>query len=222
MSITKRLDELLLKNGIPKRNIKRELANTCSLSYEAIRQWYTGDSKNIRNDNLTAIAKRFNTTTDWILTGKESKASHFEIIKTAQKQGHNTISMPILLDFNNHNNHFNVLVSMDMNIENLKKLVDFTDPKKLRPYSMGDDSMKNTFDVGDWLLIDQAITKIDKNGVYLIKYLNEECVRRFQLSPTKEWLMIPDNSNYQTFAIENKNDIMVMGKVVYAWNGRRV
>lgn len=221
MSIIKRLDELLLKNGIPKRNIKRELANTCNLSYEAIRQWYTGDSKNIRNDNLTAIAKRFNTTTDWILTGKETKTSDNRMFSSIKKQNDNIISMPILLDQSTIDNQFNVLAGIDMNIENLKKLVNFTDSNKLQPYSMPDDSMKNTFDIGDWLLIDQAITKIDKNGVYLVNYLHEQCVRRFQLSPNKDWLMIPDNSNYQTFPIKT-DDLIVIGKVIYAWNGRRI
>jgi len=50
--------------------VKRDIATTCGISYEAVRQWYAGDTGNIKNDNLVALADGYDTTVDWLLSGK--------------------------------------------------------------------------------------------------------------------------------------------------------
>ncbi|OUM28176.1 XRE family transcriptional regulator [Pseudomonas sp. 1239] len=40
------------------------------MSYEAVRQWFAGDTENIKNENLVAIADGYDTTVDWLLSGK--------------------------------------------------------------------------------------------------------------------------------------------------------
>ncbi|XRA86511.1 XRE family transcriptional regulator [Pseudomonas putida] len=52
------------------RNVKRDIANTCGISYEAVRQWFAGDTENIKNENLVALAEGYDTTVDWLLSGK--------------------------------------------------------------------------------------------------------------------------------------------------------
>lgn len=51
------------------RGVKRDIANTCKISYEAVRQWFAGDTDNIKNENLSAIADGYDTTVDWLLSG---------------------------------------------------------------------------------------------------------------------------------------------------------
>lgn len=67
-----RIEELMTEKGIPKRNIKRTLANVCKTSYQAVRDWFTGATGEISPKHLVAIAKNLNTTTDYLLTGKIS------------------------------------------------------------------------------------------------------------------------------------------------------
>lgn len=222
MSITKRLDELLIKNGIPKRSIKRELAAACGLSYEAVRKWYSGQSNNIRNDNLTAIAKKFNTTTDWILTGKEAKSNHGVPVNTVKTEDQNTISIPLIADKNTYG--YNILIGVDMDLEALKKLIPCKDYSKLTGASMPDDSMCKTIANGDPLLIDENYRSIETDGIYKVEYAKKTYIRRFQLSLSNDLRMIPDNNNYESYTITKDmfKDFIVIGKVVYMWCGQRV
>ncbi len=72
MKITDRIAKLVLarKPEIGPRGFKRDIATTCGVSYEAVRQWFAGDTGNIKNENLIAIAEGYDTTVDWLLSGK--------------------------------------------------------------------------------------------------------------------------------------------------------
>lgn len=71
MKITDRITKLVLarRPGIGPRSVKRDIANTCDITYEAVRQWFAGDTENIKNENLVALAKGYDTTIDWLLSG---------------------------------------------------------------------------------------------------------------------------------------------------------
>lgn len=71
MNITDRITKLVLarKPDIGPRGVKRAIASACGISYEAVRQWYAGDTGNIKNENLVAVAEKFDTTVDWLLSG---------------------------------------------------------------------------------------------------------------------------------------------------------
>jgi transcriptional regulator with XRE-family HTH domain len=49
--------------------VRRELAKTCEISYEAVRQWFSGDTANIRNEHLVSIARKYKVSVDWLLSG---------------------------------------------------------------------------------------------------------------------------------------------------------
>ncbi|KFE50117.1 XRE family transcriptional regulator [Pseudomonas syringae] len=72
MKITDRITKLVYarKPEVGPRGYKRDISNTCGISYEAVRQWFAGDTSNIRNENLVAIAEGYDTTVDWLLSGK--------------------------------------------------------------------------------------------------------------------------------------------------------
>ena len=72
MKITDRITKLVLarKPTIGVRSVKRDIATTCGISYEAVRQWFAGDTENIKNENLVALADGYDTTVDWLLSGK--------------------------------------------------------------------------------------------------------------------------------------------------------
>lgn len=72
MKTTDRITKLVLarRPELGVRNVKRDIANTCGISYEAVRQWFAGDTENIKNENLVALADGYDTTVDWLLAGK--------------------------------------------------------------------------------------------------------------------------------------------------------
>lgn len=71
MNITERMRKLVLsrKPEVGQRGVKRAIANACGISYEAVRQWFSGDTTSIKNENLIAISEKFDTTVDWLLSG---------------------------------------------------------------------------------------------------------------------------------------------------------
>ncbi|MEX5490790.1 S24 family peptidase [Pseudomonas fulva] len=72
MKTTDRITKLVLarRPELGVRNVKRDIATTCGISYEAVRQWFAGDTENIKNENLVALADGYDTTVDWLLGGK--------------------------------------------------------------------------------------------------------------------------------------------------------
>lgn len=72
MKTTERITKLVLarRPGLGVRNVRRDIATTCGISYEAVRQWFAGDTENIKNENLVALADGYDTTVDWLLSGK--------------------------------------------------------------------------------------------------------------------------------------------------------
>ncbi|MVW75367.1 helix-turn-helix domain-containing protein [Pseudomonas xionganensis] len=69
MNVIDRIQSLLQARGVPRRSVRRELAKTCEISYEAVRQWFSGDTANIRNEHLVSIARKYKVTVDWLLSG---------------------------------------------------------------------------------------------------------------------------------------------------------
>ncbi len=72
MNVIDRIQSLLQARGVPRRSVRRELAKTCEISYEAVRQWFSGDTANIRNEHLVSIARKYKVTVDWLLSGDPS------------------------------------------------------------------------------------------------------------------------------------------------------
>ncbi|WP_213665367.1 S24 family peptidase [Pseudomonas sp. RC4D1] len=75
MTITDRINQLLLENGVKSRSIRPTLARICGISYSAVSQWYSGTTGSIKHENLQAIAKAYGSSVDWLLTGSTPKHS---------------------------------------------------------------------------------------------------------------------------------------------------
>lgn len=87
MKITDRITKLVLvrRPELGVRNVKRDIANTCGISYEAVRQWFAGDTENIKNENLVALAEGYDTSVDWLLSGRGEPPRKAEIKAVAAK-----------------------------------------------------------------------------------------------------------------------------------------
>ena len=68
MNFETRLYELRKKAGLS----QEELANLVGVSRQAVQKWEAGTSRPDL-DNLTALARYFNVTLDWLITGREAE-----------------------------------------------------------------------------------------------------------------------------------------------------
>ena len=65
MQIANRIKELLLSNGIPERKIRKELADTCNISVQAVGDWFNGKTQKISPEYIATIANKYGSNSDF-------------------------------------------------------------------------------------------------------------------------------------------------------------
>jgi len=68
-SVPERIEALLTEREVPKRKQRQALADACGISYQAVRQWFTGDTVNILPEHLYTIATRYGSSMEWLVAG---------------------------------------------------------------------------------------------------------------------------------------------------------
>jgi phage repressor protein C with HTH and peptisase S24 domain len=95
------------------------------------------------------------------------------------------------------------------------------DTKHLAILTVAGDSMWETLHDGDQVLLDRSITRIGRDGIYVLRLDTELVVKRVSLHPSTKLLTVkPDNPRYETYAGIKPDDVTVIGRVV--WLGRNV
>lgn len=85
--------------------------------------------------------------------------------------------------------------------------------------------MAPTFSDGDLLLIDRGVSEIRLDAVYVLALNNELYIKRVQRRITDGAVIIKsDNPLYDPVVVENgeRQNLEVLGRVVWAWNGKRL
>lgn len=97
-------------------------------------------------------------------------------------------------------------------------------PKNLAVIPAYGDSMATTFSDGDLLLVDRGVSDVRIDAVYVLGLAGELFVKRLQRRPDGSLLMISDNKAYEPYKIANgeRDQFAVLGRVVWAWNGKKL
>jgi phage repressor protein C with HTH and peptisase S24 domain len=98
-------------------------------------------------------------------------------------------------------------------------------PKNLAVLSAYGDSMSPTFSDGDLLLVDRGVTSIKLDAVYVLALNKELYIKRIQRRITDGAVIIKsDNPLYDPVTVENgeRQGLQVLGRVVWAWNGKKL
>ncbi len=105
-----------------------------------------------------------------------------------------------------------------------RNIPSLSNPNNLAVLSAYGDSMTPTFSDGDILLVDRGISDIKIDAVYVLALQDELYVKRLQRRPGGAVLMISDNKAYEPYVIDNgeRQHFRVLGRVVWAWNGRKL
>ena len=85
------------------------------------------------------------------------------------------------------------------------------------------ESMSPTFSDGDVLLVDTSINSFDMDGVYALAAQDQLYIKRVNRKLNGQHEMTSDNPSVKTVEIFNSNhEIEVLGRVVWAWNGKKL
>lgn len=120
--------------------------------------------------------------------------------------------------------HDEVMSTLTINRPWLARQASFTSPGNLALITGYGDSMSGTFEDGDVLIVDRGVVDIKVDAVYVLELNDELYIKRLQRRPDGNVLMISDNKKYEPYTIENgdREKFRVLGRVILAWNARRL
>lgn len=98
-------------------------------------------------------------------------------------------------------------------IENILRV---SSPENLKTFTASGDSMADTIDDMNVLLVDMGRTDYQNGGVFLIQKNNDWFVKRLRLRMTGELDIISDNPKYpiETFSQKDLVEIVIRGRVI--------
>lgn len=96
-------------------------------------------------------------------------------------------------------------------------------PENLRFITGAGDSMSPTFSNGDILLVDVSKRHPDIDGVYVISAHNRLFVKRLRQRLNGKFEVSSDNPTVKTVdELDGTSQIEIHGRVIWAWNGRKL
>jgi hypothetical protein len=100
--------------------------------------------------------------------------------------------------------------------EIIKDIWKISSPEVLKLFRASGDSMENTIEDGNILLVDTSRTDYHNGGIYVLTINNDWFVKRLRLKVTGELEIISDNPKYEPEILKPNTDIeiKVVGRVI--------
>lgn len=231
-SFARRLNEACDDAEIPAKGAGRQIAvaKLAGVSQKGARKWLEGEAIPATS-RISTLAKKLNVNADWLLFEHGEKRSEPKINSpqavTLSRNG--GIAIP-LLDVRASMGHGYPVPEHDTVIDNIRLSEDWcrknlavSNLKNLAALSAYGDSMRPTFDDGDILLVDTGVNELKIDAVYVLQFRDELYVKRVQRRPDGHIVVKSDNTLYDPFVIDpSQNHLAVLGRVVWAWNGKKL
>lgn len=205
-----------------------QLAEACDISPAAVSDWLSGQTKNLKGENLYAAARFLEVNAEWLATGRgamtgvvEPRATYDVGFSVPQLD----VAGGMALVGRETQDHLDIVRQVQVNIPQLRREIAFSAPSNLRIITGYGDSMEPTFRDGDPLLIDTGVTEIVIDGIYVLERDRELFIKRIQRHPIDKTLIVSsDNRNYQPYAVSDAERVSfrILGRVLLAWNGRKL
>lgn len=226
-----RIRKLLIARGVPQRQQRRALSQACGISYEAVRQWFTGDTSNIDVDHLTAIAKTWKANLEWLITGKGPMDESDDLNFTnARKVAHDVRRIPVL----NYIQAGNPKTAIDdyMAGDGMDEIsIDANLAQELSMESFAlvirGNSMEPEFKEGDVVVIDPSVkplpgdfvvAKLDRDGETTFKKYRS---RGVDANGHHMFELVPLNEDYHTILVSSENPGHIVGTMMEKRQKRR-
>lgn len=236
-TLSERMKEALRAKGM--RQI--ELAQAIGLTRGAISLWVNGMTKTLEGENLLKAAAALGVSPVWLASGKgpmqvqsqgtapaalhelgapraaSTKAGFLEVA-VFDARGSMGAGFPVP-------EYDQVIERIQVKESWVREVLPaITNPKNLALLPAFGDSMEETFSDGDLLWVDCGINTVKIDAIYVLALRDELYVKRLQRRPDGSVLMISDNKAYEPYLIKNgeRDEFRVLGRVVFAWRGKRL
>lgn len=216
-----KLIERIIKARTARGMNQSDLAAALKVSPQAVQKWENGGMP--RSSRIAEIAKALGVTEQYLLVGdgsapqaNASSDSRDDLIQIAQYSTGGQGGAGLNLE-----QHAGVIKSWYVDQNWLRTLgVNYSSTKNLYIVTGYGDSMPETFNHGDPVLIDAGVKSCDHDGIYFFRVGNDGFIKRLQRIPGKGILALSQNPEYQTWTITEDMDFEIFGKVLRAWRGK--
>lgn len=220
MNLGKRIEKRLGELGWERNDLLRRVPGLTAQSLSAL---ITRDSR--RSEHDVAIANVLGVSLVWLVSGQGEKTAIDS--RTGEKQADDIINIP--LSSITKDPHLACILPVHKGFSIHRQWVsvilpEMSETSDLAVMPVSGYSMAPTFGAGDLLLVDQAVNAIGEDGVYVLSHGSTPRVRRIQARPDGSVVVISDNQQYEPMIVppENIDTIVIYGRVLYAWTGRRL
>lgn len=219
-----RMQYVIALDGVDEDEIRKR----AGIRYTTWRDAISGVSKQPRA--AADIAAALNVDLTWLLKGVGSMRPDGQRTPAAQKRGADVLTT--VMQFNVTasmgdgsvvDDHPAVIQGITVSLEELRKQASFSSPPNLSFISGRGDSMTPTFSDGDMLLVDQNVAEHKIDAVFAFTYDGEFYVKTLQRVPGRGVMAVSHNRTvYEPFKIEPGRPFTIHGRVVLAWNARKL
>lgn len=203
----------------------QRLADALGISYQAVKKAVEGKTKAFSAENNAKTAQFLGVPSEWLATGQA-------VIKSAYTGTHlvvagirvellaNSASMGIGSEEHDSDALCGHITLTESFTKNRIKPTGLEALKFIHAYG---DSMEPTFSSGDILLVDTGIIDVKIDGVYVLRAHDRLFVKRVRQRIDGHFEISSDNPTHRTVDVLNgDHHVSVIGRVLWAWNGRRM
>lgn len=219
---------------------KSDLARRVGVSASAVGQWENGETKTIEGENLLKVAAACNVDPMWLATGRGSE--HPRMVAAEEMTslspyrvshaGGQAVVIPVFDARGSMGpgamipEHDTVVGGMQLSEKWVSRnLPGVSSVGNLSVISAIGDSMSPTFNDGDILLVDRGVFELKTDSVYVLAKDDELFIKRVRRRLSGPGVVIKsDNPLHGEEDVEDPEavNLRVLGRVVWAWNGKRL
>lgn len=225
-SVSDRIEYLLKDNGVSSREVRRLLSEICGISYQAVTQWFNGSTKNIESQHLAKIAKKYNVSLEWLISGTGDMAATDQESESIIATDEDFAFIPFY-DVkascgNGYHNGDHVVVKGELAFKRTWLKAEGLKESDLAIITAKGESMWPTISEGAILLVNSAYSRIESGKVYALLHDDEVRVKRLFIGFSGDCRITSDNPNKtlypdETISPEALAGLKIVGRVV--WTG---
>lgn len=199
-----------------------ELARRVGVSRGAVSQWENGQVKGLSGENLVKVADELRLQINALTHGRSDRERvqgwpgiTIDVFDVPASAGPGRVVEA----------HEQIIGSLSLSREWVRgHLPSLTAHNNLAVISAFGDSMAPTFSDGDILLVDRGVRDAKMDAVFVIGRGDELLVKRIQRRLSGDLVIRSDNPLFEseTVAGVDLENLRILGRVVYAWNGKRL
>ena len=203
------------------------LARALNESPQTVKNW---ESRGASKAGALKAEELLGIRAGWVLTGDGSMALDGGHVAPVGEQRTDAIRIPVLANAGSMGPGNDVLdadyVVDDLALSShwINQQIKPANIRELRFMHAHGESMAPTFSDGDVLLVDAgARDPSSLEGVYVLEVLGKVYIKRVRMRMDGALEVSSDNVNIKTTDVLNgDNEVRVLGRVVWAWNGRKL